>query len=109
MSFDPEGDRRRQKANDLYLMGRALVKNGDLARAHQLLQQAVENDPDLDQAWVWLTAASAGLRRHGNLRGIWFFIPERLRVSNMASSLQQGGRSARAAARPAVRRAGRGR
>jgi DNA-directed RNA polymerase subunit RPC12/RpoP len=57
-SFDPEGDRRRKTANDLFLMGRALVKSGDRAQGRRLLEQAVEKDPDHDQAWVWLSATT---------------------------------------------------
>jgi tetratricopeptide (TPR) repeat protein len=57
-SFDPEGDHRRRAAQDLFMMGRAFVKSGDRAQARQLLKQAVDKDPDHDQAWLWLSAAT---------------------------------------------------
>jgi DNA-directed RNA polymerase subunit RPC12/RpoP len=57
-SFDPEGDRKRRAAEELYRHGREAVKAGELERARHLLQQAVDNDRNHSDAWLWLTATT---------------------------------------------------
>src|SRR5689334_7473601 len=58
MSLDRESEHRRQSADDLFQLGRTAVKNGDRARARQLLKQAVEYDRDHSDAWLWLSATT---------------------------------------------------
>ena len=57
-TFDPEGDRRRQSAEDLYRHGRDAIKDGQRERARQLLLQAVEYDRNHSDAWLWLSATT---------------------------------------------------
>ena len=49
---------RRQRAQDLYLMGRALVKSGDQAQAALVLRRALDEDRNVSDAWVWLAATT---------------------------------------------------
>ena len=49
---------RLQHAQDLYLLGRALVKSGDREQARQILQRALKEDRDLSDAWLWLAATT---------------------------------------------------
>lgn len=57
-STDREGERRKRNAEDLYLHGRTALKNGERARAKQLLQQAVDYDRNHSDAWLWLSATT---------------------------------------------------
>lgn len=57
-STDHDGERRRRNAENLYQHGRTALKNGERARARQLLQQAVDYDRNHSDAWLWLSATT---------------------------------------------------
>lgn len=57
-STDRESERRQRNAESLYQHGRTALKNGERARAKQLLQQAVDYDRNHSDAWLWLSATT---------------------------------------------------
>ncbi len=58
MSTDREGERRRRSAEDLYQHGRAALREGQKARAKELLLQAVDYNREHSEAWLWLSATT---------------------------------------------------
>lgn len=58
MSFDRDGERKREQAGELFRMGRTCVKTGDKALGRQHLLRAVEYDPQNSEAWLWLSATT---------------------------------------------------
>jgi hypothetical protein len=58
MSFDRLGDHKRERAGELFRLGRTCIKTGDIAQGRQLLLEAVDKDRDLSDAWLWLTATT---------------------------------------------------
>jgi len=47
-------DRSGRSPMEVFLLGRALVKGGDMAQGRELLKRAVQEDRELADAWVWL-------------------------------------------------------
>jgi DNA-directed RNA polymerase subunit RPC12/RpoP len=66
VSVDRAAERRRQSADDLFRQGRSAVKSGEMALGRRLLLQAVEQDRNHSQAWLWLSATTDELdqQRH---------------------------------------------
>ena len=58
MSFDRDGDRRADSAEELYRHGRTALRNGERERGRQLLLQAVDYDRNHSEAWLWLSATT---------------------------------------------------
>ena len=47
-------DRTGRSPMEVFLLGRAMVRSGDLEQGRSLLKRAVEADRELADAWVWL-------------------------------------------------------
>lgn len=58
MSMDADRERYRRSAESLYQHGRAALREGQKARAKQLLLQAVDYDREHSEAWLWLSATT---------------------------------------------------
>lgn len=58
-TLDREADRRRTTAENLYQHGRQALAAHELARARDLLLQAVDYDRGHSEAWLWLTATTS--------------------------------------------------
>ncbi len=56
--LDAADGQRRQHAEDLFLLGRALVKSGDREQARLVLNRALAEDRGLSDAWLWLAATT---------------------------------------------------
>jgi DNA-directed RNA polymerase subunit RPC12/RpoP len=56
LAEDPlaQKDRSGRSPMEVFLLGRAMIKSGDLAQGRDLLKRAVEEDRELADAWVWL-------------------------------------------------------
>jgi DNA-directed RNA polymerase subunit RPC12/RpoP len=57
-SLDRLADHRRQKADDLFRLARISIRSGERAEGRRLLLQAVDNDRDHSEAWLWLSATT---------------------------------------------------
>ena len=62
MSQDSDRLWRREKAQQLFQLGRIAVREGRRAEARDLLERAVELDREHSDAWLWLSATTDDTR-----------------------------------------------